>query len=347
MVDRPPGRLYERVLKPLLFRMDPEAAHHLAAPVLRSAGVCRAIAGAPVRDPRLAVHLGGFTAASPVGLAPGFDKHGELTRGMSRLGFGHLVVGTVMATPQGDAPTPRVRRLPERRALINCMGLPSHGPEHAADRITRGRSAVPLVVSIGASDIDGFLSAHARLEPLAAAIELNLQCHNEGAGPFEDLARVEELVARIASRKRKALFLKVNAYHGDEERRRRMEMVARTFALGVDGFSALGTSLVEADDRLSLGRGVVTGEPLLPRTLEAIRDIYEVTGDRAIIRARGGISTGEDAFRAIAAGATTVEVFTGFVYQGWGIARRITTELIAAMDREGVPDVATLRGRDG
>jgi dihydroorotate dehydrogenase len=336
--------LYRRVLRPLLFRLEPEASHRLARPVLRSATLCRLLAGDPIRDPRLEVRIGDFVVANPVGLAPGFDKYGELTAGLSRLGFGYLVPGTVMAEPQGDAPRPRLLRLPEEEALLNCIKLPSKGADYSADQIVRGRSAVPLLISIGANDIDGFVRAHARMEPLAGAIELNVECHNDEDGPFSDLGVFEELVRTLAARKTKPLFLKVNAHHGEAERRQRMAMVERGFALGLDGFSAVGTFLMREDRRLSLGRGVVSGRPLLPWTLQAIRDIREVTGGEAAIRARGGIFSGDDAFEAIAAGADTVEVYTGFVYQGWEIVRRINAGLLARMEREGVPSVAALRG---
>lgn len=335
-----------RSLRPLVFGFSPETAHRLAHPVLRSPRLCRLLAGSPVADSRLEVEVGDFAVPNPVGLAPGFDKYAELTAGMSRLGFGYLVPGTVMADPQGDAPRPRLRRLPEERALINCMGLPSRGVDHSADSIARNESAVPLIVSMGARDVEGFVRCHARLEPLAAAIELNVQCHNEESGTFEDPARFEELVTAVVRQKSKPLFLKVNAYHGEAEREARMEMVARAAELGVDGFSAVGTFVTRRDARMSLGEGVVTGPPLFDHTLRHIQEIWEVTGGRSIIRARGGISSGAHAYRAIAAGATTVEVFTGFVYEGWDLLRRINTELLALMERDGVPSVSALRGRD-
>lgn len=338
--------LYGSMVRPLMFRMSPEAAHDLARPVLQSATLCRLLAGRATADPRLEVRIGDFTVGNPVGLAPGFDKYGELTGGMSRLGFGYLVPGTIMTDPEDDAARPRLLRLPDERALINCMSLPSKGVDHSADRIGRHGSAVPLIVSIGARDTDGFLRGHALLEPLAAAIELNVQCHNEDASTFEDPARFDELVAAVVSQKTKPLFLKVNAYHGEAEREARLDMVARAAALGVDGFSAVGTFVTRRDERLSLRSGVVTGAPLRDFTLRAIRDIRQVTGGRSIIRARGGISSGADAFRAIAAGASTVDVFTGFVYEGWKIAHRINAELLALMEREGVPTVSALRGRN-
>lgn len=335
---------YGSALRRALFHLDPALTHRLARPVLRSRTAGSVLGRGLLHDPRLEVTVGAFSVPGPIGLAPGFDKYGDLTRGTSRLGFDYLVPGTIMADPARDPAGRKLVRLTDERALINCQGLPSKGVEHSARELERGASAVPLIISIGAHDIDGFLRCHERLEPLATAIELNVQCHNEEPGFFEDTAAVEELVSAIVARKRKPLFLRINAYRTDQEREKRLDLVARTFALGVDGFSAVGTSIVRQDPRLVAGRGVVTGEPLRELTLQAIRDIWQVTDARAVIRARGGISTGEDAFRAIAAGAATVEVFTAFVYRGWTVARQLKRELLAAMERESVPSLDSLRG---
>ena len=332
-------------IRPLIFSLSPERAHHLAKPLLRSERLCRALGGPQTADPRLEVRIGDARVASPVGLAPGFDKYGELTAGMSRLGFGYLVPGTIMSEPRQDTPPPRLVRLPEERALINCVGLPGKGVDYSAYSLAAAGSSVPLIISIGSSTIEGFRRAHARLEPYAAAIELNLQCHHDETGPFEDPASFEALIGELVAHKTKPLFVKVNAYHGADERTARMKMVARGAELGVDGYSAVGTFLTRADDRLSLGRGIVSGEPLKQLTLKAIEEIREATEGRVMIRARGGIASGLDAFRAIAAGADTVEVFTGFIYEGWRIPARINSELLALLDREGVDSVAALRGR--
>jgi dihydroorotate dehydrogenase len=338
--------MYERVVRPALFRLSAQRAHRLTHPILRNGTVCRLLAGEVESDPRLSVSVGSLELPGPVGLAPGFDKYGELTRGLSRLGFDYLVPGTVMAEPEADIRGTSILRLPRERALINCMGRPSKGFEHSARELERGASAVPLVISIGADSIEAFSRCHARIEPLAHAVELNVQCHNEEPGAFEEPEVFEELIASLVVQRRKPLFLRVNAARNGAERDKRLEMASRAFELGVEGFSAVGTCVVRSDARLVTGRGVVTGEPLREHTLRAIRDLWDVTGGRAIIRARGGISTGEDAFRAVAAGAACVEVYTAFVYRGWSVAREIKHELLATMDRQSVESLASLRGAE-
>ena len=337
--------LYAHLVRPFLFRMEPDVSHRLARPVLQSPFLCSLLSERSRTDPRLETRIGDLALRGPVGLAPGFDKYGELTAGSSRLGFDYLVPGTIMADPEPDLPGRTLIRLPLERALINCMGLPSKGVEHSAHEIERRGSAVPLVCSIGARDIDGFLRCHALIEPLSGAVELNVQCHNEDPGPFDDPSALDELLSAVVAQKRKPLFLRVNAYHDEEERDKRLQMTARAFSLGVDGFSAVGTFLSRTDKRLSRGRGTVTGEPLREFTLKAVNDVWNVTGGQAIIRARGGIATGGDAYRAIAAGASTVEVFTAFVFGGWKIADKIRRELLAKMDEDGIASLTELRGR--
>ncbi|MBI4494982.1 MAG: dihydroorotate dehydrogenase 2 [Chloroflexi bacterium] len=337
--------LYKSLVRPLLFRIDPETAHHLAKPMLRSAALCRLLAGGPVRDPRLAVRVSGLVFPNPVGLAPGFDKHAELTTGMSRLGFGYLVPGTIMSEPRAGNPRPRIVRLPEREAMMNCMGLPSKGPAYCAAQLSRRRSLVPIIASFGAMDFEGYLRCFETVQPVANALELNLRCNNnlDDAGDFLRLDNFDRLMAALAKRKSRPLFVKINNYDTEAERQERLEVVERAMFYGADGFSTLSV-WKDPQPRLSVGRGTVTGRPLFARTLQAIRDLREVTKGKAAIRARGGIFSGADAFQAIAAGATTVELLTALVYEGWGVARRINAELLALLDQEGIPSLEALRG---
>ncbi len=340
--------LYKSLVRPLFFRLDPETAHQLSAPILASAAACRLLAGPPVRDPRLAVQLGSLHLASPVGLAPGFDKHADLLAGLSRLGFGYLVPGTVMPEPRAGNPRTRIVRLPEQEAMLNCMGLPSKGFHHYAGRLARRGSAVPVVASIGAPDLAGFVRGFELLQPLADAVEVNLKCNNNRDDPGENAHAdgFERIVAELAKRKTKPLFVKINNYDSEAERQERLDVVERAVYYGADGFSTPSTWRGK-DARLSIGEGNWSGRPLFERTLRTIRDIAEATHGRAAIRARGGIFTGAEAFAAIAAGATTVELLTAFVYEGWSLPNRINRELLSLLEREKIGSLAELRGSQG
>jgi dihydroorotate dehydrogenase (fumarate)/dihydroorotate dehydrogenase len=330
----------------MLFRISPDKAHHLAAIALRRRLAGQILGGKRIHYPNLEVINGPIRLPGPIGLAPGFDKFGEFTAGASRLGFDYLVPGTIMAEKTSEPTRGSIARIPDQRALINCQGRPSKGAPYSAASLQRGKSAVPLIASIGSQDIPGFLACHATIEPQVAAVELNLQCHNEGPGLFADPGALTELLNELMGRKNKPLFVRINAYSTQDERQARLALVERALSSGVEGFSAVGTAVRQADSRLYQGRGVVTGAPIREFTLSAIRDLWAATGGQAIIRARGGIFSGKDAFDAIAAGATTVEVFTAFVYRGWSVARKIRQELHELLIQNSIPTVNDLRGSE-
>jgi dihydroorotate dehydrogenase len=335
--------LYRDILRPVLFRLDPERAHALARPILRSERASRWLSGATRPDPRLATALGGLRLANPVGLAPGFDKHAEMVAGLGELGFGYLTLGTIMPEPRTGNPRPRMVRRPDQLAMVNALGLPSHGVEAVARRLERRRGRAPIVASIGGLDEDGYLSVLRRIQPLVAAVEINLRCNNnrDDRGDFLRPDTFEGLMRRIAAECRVPVHLKVTEWNDEAEHRDRIEVVERALALGVEAFST-SSVLREKDAGLSVGRGNLTGAPLLERTIAAVRELRGIVGDGAVIKARGGIGSGRDAFRALAAGATTVELFTAFVYEGWNVARRINEELLEVMTLEGVTGLAAV-----
>lgn len=337
--------LYRSVARPLIFRMEPERAHAALKPVLRSAALCRLLGGAPVRDRRLEVRCGALTFENPVGLAPGFDKGGELTTGLSRLGFGYLVVGSAMPVRRSGNPAPRIVRLPEAEAIVNCMGLPSDGVEAFADALVYGRPAVPVIASFGGYSDDELLTSFALLQPLADGLEINQRCANDpaDAGGRQEAAGFEPVLKAMTAAKRKPLRVKLDAYVDDAQRAQRLTMLELLMAYGIDGV-ALPTNYLVPNAGLSRGIGNISGAVLFERTLEYVRTVYAASRGRIDIHARGGISTGAQAFAAIAAGATTVEIYTAFIYNGPAIARRINLELLAIMEREGVGSVRELRG---
>jgi dihydroorotate dehydrogenase len=337
--------LYETLARPLIFRLPPERAHALCKPALRNAALCRLLGGVPVRDARLAVRIGPLTFANPVGLAPGFDKGGELTTGLSRLGFGYLVVGSATPQPRSGNPQPRIVRLPEQRAIVNCMGLPGKGVDAFAVGLAAGRPTVPVVASFGGYSDDEFLASFALLQPVADALEVNQRCANnpDDKGGRQEAATFEPVLKALTAAKRKPLRVKLDAYVDESQLAQRLTMLELLQAYGVDGV-ALPTNYLVPNAGLSRGIGNISGAVLFERTLAYVRTVYQASRGRIAIHARGGISSGAQAFEAIAAGASTVELFTAFVYQGPGLANRINRELLAIMVREGVSSVRELRG---
>lgn len=328
--------------------MDAEAAHNLGMAFLRTP-LPSFLWGrrSLVRDERLSVSLGGLEVPNPVGIAAGFDKDCEVFRSLSRMGFGYVVCGSVMLHPRPGNPRPRMVRDPGREALWSCMGLPSKGLEPASRSLRKNMELpVPLTVNINAENHDDYLKTFETLQPLAGAMEVTLFCPNRpaDAGDFLQPEVAEPLLADLVRRKEKPLFIKIPGYVDENDRSRRLDLVRAILKYPVDGITITPESRMQ-EKRLSMGVGTLTGRPMIHQLLGVIRDIYALTGKGCAIKGSGGISTSRDAFEAIGAGASSVEVLTGFVYQGWNIAREINLGLLCMMEDHGVRNVEELRGR--
>jgi dihydroorotate dehydrogenase len=340
--------VYKQIFRPLLFKLDAETAHNLARKVLRRPALSRMFTGPDlfVKDERLKVDLGGVEASNPVGLSAGFDKDADMANSLMKFGFGYIVSGSIMYHVRPGNPRPRMMRDPEREALFSCMGLPSKGLDYAVDQL-RGRrySNVPLIVNINAEDFDEYLKTFEAVQPFGDAVEINLFCPNrpgqvsnflapDGAGP---------LLSEIARRKKKPVFIKLPGYTTETERQKRLDLVRTIQKWGIEGVAFAPESLVK-EKRLSIGQGTLTGRPFFPQIMGIIKDVYSLVGKDMVIRASGGIVTGDEAFQAIAEGASSVELYTGLIYEGWKIARNISRRLIELMDRHHVKNIKALQG---
>ena len=332
---------YRWVLRPLLFRLPPERAQAVADYFLGRPALARVLgATMQMQSGRLFVELCDVTLENPVGLAAGYDKNCELVGGLSRLGFGYLTVGTVTETPRPGNDAPRLLRLPKEQSLLNALGFPSAGLESAAAALERSQDAIGgtlLVVSVAGTTVDEFVRCHRRLEPLADAVEINISSPNtSGLRVFQESEALGRLIGAINDGRKKPLLVKLPWRGVSDEDRARLASLARAAVdAGVDGLTVANTRPTE-DDRLSTGSGGLSGRVLLDDMLAMVADVRSEVGAGVAINACGGISSGEDAWRALKAGATTVQLLTGMVYRGPGIARLICQELLKEMDREGV-----------
>lgn len=339
---------YKQLLRPLLFRLDAEVAHNMSRATLRRTFLIRWLGAKSrfVQDARLQVEMGGLTLQNPVGLAAGFDKDCDMLAGLMSLGFGFVVAGSVMCHPRPGNPRPRMVRDPQREALYSCMGLPSRGLEYAVGQLKgRPKTGVPLIINLNAENFEEYLLAFKMLEPHGDALEVSLFCPNrpQDAGDFLSPAGAEPLLAEICKYKQKPLFIKIPGYRTESERRERLDLVSHILKYSVAGITITPESRVE-EPRLSIGRGTITGKPTFQQMLRVVKDVYRLTGDRVHIKAAGGIMTPQDAFAAIAAGASAVEAVTGFFYEGWNMARNINRGLCRLLTIHRIQNVQALRG---
>ena len=358
LVLNPDG--YRHFLRPLLFRLPPEAAQQLADLALRPRRIWAAVAPAlRVKSERLRVDLSGIELDSPVGLAAGYDKNCEHLPSLSAMGFGYLVGGTVTEEARKGNPRPRLLRYVEQESLINSLGFPSKGLEYAAQTLEQAwetRDRTPIVVSVSGVTVGEILRCHRRLEPLVDAVEVNISSPNTaGLRAFHERALLSELLGRINDQRQKPVFVKIPPYLAtpdpdlpltepgglaggeseDTSRRRVFGLIRVCLDRGVDGLT-VSNSRPALEPRLATGVGGLSGRGLFGDLIRMVREIRASVGDRLAINACGGIFSGEDAWQALKEGATTVQVLTALVYRGPGVVRQINRELLRVMDREGV-----------
>jgi dihydroorotate dehydrogenase len=319
--------VYRGLLRPLLFQLSAERAHGLAALALRQPAPWRLI-GATPRDPGLETVVASLHLANPVGMAAGFDKSLLFLDALGALGFGYVVGGSVTAQPRTGNPRPRIGRDPGRQSLVNAMGLPNRGADAARRSLEKLPRTAPYLVSVWGERADEVWAAFDAVAPLADGIEVNVSCPNVHSGKDLDAeALLRAALPRLRGALRKPLFVKLPPYAGNVEREAVLRLVRIAEDEGVDGITASNTLPIRSPE-MSIGTGGLSGRAVFGDTVRIVRDIYQVTEGRLAINACGGIFTAADAIQCIRAGASTVQVYTGFVYQGPRIVRDITLGLL-------------------
>jgi dihydroorotate dehydrogenase len=314
-----------RAALPLLLRLPPEAAHALG---LRGIKLLAPRWPAPVAPASLAVQAFGLHFAHPVGLAAGFDKNGDYLDALGTLGFSHIEIGTVTPRPQPGNARPRLFRRRGAQALVNRMGFNSRGADYVASRIAAAEYRGVRGISIGKNlstplerAVHDYLACLRTLYPVADYFAINvsspntqglrsLQASDALAGIVEPLQEERE---RLSGRygKRVPLLIKVSPDLEDEELQSMADSL-RSHAL--DGVIATNTSTHIAG--FEDGRGGISGLPLRDKALASLRALRQALGDDFPIVAAGGLMSADDVCARRRAGATLVQLYTGFVYRG-------------------------------
>ncbi len=337
-------RLYPLLFNTVLRRMDPEFAHHLAFRVIQAAPLLGGIARrfcAP--DPSLRVRALGTEFPSPFGLAAGFDKNAEGILGLGALGFGHVEVGTLTRHPQPGNPKPRTFRLVTDRGLINRMGFNNGGSAAAVPRVESARMAPhrPVIgVNIGKSRVtevedavQDYVWSAQRLAPISDYLAVNVSSPNTpGLRGLQELEMLEPLLAAVhEAAGGTPLLVKIAPDMEDEQID---GIVALAQRLGLDGIIATNTTisregLSESPAEIErMGAGGLSGAPLRQRSLEVLRRIRATASDPGFcVISVGGVTTAEDVLERLRAGATLVQGYTAFLYEGPLWARSINRGL--------------------
>jgi dihydroorotate dehydrogenase len=340
-----PVNLYASLVRPVLFRLPADTAHDLGRLALRSPAPWRLLGGPPPADPRLATDLAGLPLASPIGLAPGFDKSGDLLPALTELGFGYVVVGSITPLPRKGNPHPRLHRYPDRESLTNCMGMPNVGLEAAVRLLARPRNAAcPVIAAVAGTTVAEVVDAVAAVEPVVDGVEIGLVCrHTPETFEMAELPTVGAILEGVARRRTKPVFVKIPPHHAPAELARTLAIVDRCIDAGVDGVSLSGTRQIE-EPRLSMGVGGLAGRATTDDALRILTDVADRAAGRLAIKAAGGVFSGRDALRFLAAGATTVELYSAFIYRGPRVARLVADELLAELAARGLGSIGEAAG---
>ena len=330
-----PARLdFYPVLRPLLFRLDPETAHHRTLRLLHLLGrsrvgrsLVRGLAGPPPQIDE--VDCLGLRFPNRLGLAAGYDKDGLALRALACLGFGHLEIGTVTPAPQPGNPRPRLFRLKQDHALINRLGFPSRGAAAVERNLRADRpSGVVIGVNLGKGAgtpleeaVEDYLSLVETFRPLADYLTVNVSSPNTlGLRRLQGREHLEQLLLQVRRRledglgRRPPLLVKLAPDLTEEE----LEDALGACVGRTDGVIATNTttSRLGLRGRHASETGGLSGRPLFPLALEQVKRIVRWSNGRLVVIGCGGISSAREMQAVIDAGASLVQVYSALVYQG-------------------------------
>jgi len=345
--------MYKYFLRPLLFLFPPETIHHL---VFRFIGLFFRIPGIPavtravytIKDKRLERTLFGLTFPNPVGLAAGFDKDAALFDELGAFGFGHIEVGTLTPKAQSGNDKPRMFRLPTDEALINRMGFNNGGVYAAADRLKKRKTNILVGGNIGKNKLtsqeDAVKDYEACFEALFPYVDyfvLNVSSPNTpGLRALQEKEPLRVLLTHMKGinslkTRPKPILLKIAPDLTNEQLDDIIELVKLT---GIDGVIATNTTIARDNLRTPekqvelVGAGGLSGQPLNERSTEVIRYLCTRSANAFPVIGVGGIHTPSDALRKLEAGASLVQIYTGFIYEGPAIVKRINKGILAKLN---------------
>ena len=340
--------MYKSLIRPLLFRYDPEKIHHFTFSSIR---FLNSIPGMPallrsmydVRDPRLEREVFGLKFPNPVGLAAGLDKDAVLYRELGGLGFGFIEIGTLTPKPQEGNPKERLFRLREDSALINRMGFNNGGVHAAVERLKKnpkGKGHVLIGGNIGKNKVtpneDAVQDYEICFDALYDYVDyfvVNVSSPNTpNLRELQDKEPLTKLLQTLqdknaAKPKQKPILLKIAPDLTDEQLLDIIDIVKTT---GIAGVIATNTTILReglvSENKAEMGG--LSGKPLTKRSTEVIRFLSEKSGKAFPIIGVGGIHTPEDAIEKLEAGASLIQLYTGFIYEGPALVKAINERIL-------------------
>lgn len=341
--------MYKAIIRPILFCFDPEKIHYFTFSIIRNLSKLPGLQSVfkslyIIEDKRLERELFGLKFKNPVGLAAGFDKNAVLYNELSNFGFGFIEIGTVTPKPQVGNPKKRLFRLKEDQGIINRMGFNNEGLEAAILQLKKNKGQLIIGGNIGKNTqtlpedyTKDYLECFKALHPYVDYFVLNVSCPNVGShAKLNDKDYLLELIATVQKanttfNNQKPILLKIAPDLNDIQLDEIIELIAET---KLDGVIASNTSidrsgLKTTEQRLTeIGNGGLSGQPIKDKSTRVIKYLAEKSNKTFPIIGVGGIHSAEDALEKIEAGADLVQIYTGFIYEGPSLIKKINKALL-------------------
>lgn len=341
--------MYKALLRPLFFLFDPEKIHHFTFSLIKTTSKIPGMSALfrslyTVNDARLERKLFGLTFKNPVGLAAGFDKNAVLYNELANFGFGFIEIGTVTPKAQVGNPKKRLFRLQDDKGIINRMGFNNEGLQAAINQLQKNKGQLIIGGNIGKNTqtkpedyTKDYLECFNALHPYVDYFVLNVSCPNVGShAKLNDKDYLLELIGTVQQankifEKQKPILLKIAPDLNDIQLDEIVELISET---NLDGVIASNTStdragLKATDARLKeIGNGGLSGQPVKSKSTRVIKYLADKSNKAFPIIGVGGIHSAEDALEKIEAGADLVQIYTGFIYEGPSLIKKINKALL-------------------
>lgn len=355
-------KFYETWVMPVFRRLDPETAHNMAV----IAAKYHLVPKTKIKDSKLLEsQVFDMQFKTPIGLAAGFDKNGEAVEGLFKMGFSFVEVGSITPLPQPGNPKPRVFRLPEDKGIINRYGFNSDGHNAVYERLSQlpppGKRQGVLGINLGknkTSDdpLEDYCLGVKKFGPIADYLVVNISSPNTpGLRALQHREQLEKLLNAVLEAKdslpeghRPPILIKIAPDLTEEDKHDIANVILskkqHISGLIISNTTVTRPSTLQCEEKKEAGG--LSGEPLKSLATSTIRDIYHLTGGCLPIIGVGGISSGEDAYEKIRAGASLVQLYSGLIYHGPPLVKKITDELDELLRRDGFSSVKEAVGSD-
>ena len=341
--------MYKHLIKPILFCFNPETAHNLtfsALAFLRHVPFARPIMRAIYKkdSPALSKEVFGIKFPNPVGLAGGLDKNGEFYNDMANFGFGFVEIGSLTPKPQDGNPKPRCFRVPGDRAIINRFGINNKGVKNAVEHLKKERPNVIVAANISKNTTSineeaakDYETSFGLLYDFVDMFVINISCPNVvGLTALQDISFLSDIVDKLLSLRMyydeyRPILLKVSP---DLSHEQLDEIIDYSLRSGIDGIvagnttrSRDGLTSITPERIEEIGNGGLSGAPVHQKNVNLVKYVHEKSEGRLPIIGVGGIMSPEDAQEMLDAGASLVEIYSGFIFEGPGLVKRILKHL--------------------